>query len=53
MKRILLVLIATAVFSGNLVAQLSFEDAQILHLSFDDEADLSYTDYDFELTEEH
>ena len=34
------------------MAQLSFEDAQILHLSFDDEDDLSYTDYDFELTEE-
>lgn len=42
----------SAFFAGNLMAQLSFEDAHILHLDFDDEDDLSYTDYDFELTEE-
>jgi hypothetical protein len=52
MKKSLLLILLTVFFAGNLMAQLSFEDAQILHVSFDDEADLSYTDYDFVLTEE-
>ncbi len=52
MKKLLLLMTLTAFFAGNLSAQLSFEDAQILHVSFDDEDDLSYTDDDFELTEE-
>jgi len=52
MKKLLLLLTLTAFFAGNLVAQLSFEDAQILHVSFNDEADLSATDSEFELTEE-
>lgn len=52
MKKFSFLLLFTVFSAGSLIAQLSFEDAQILHLSFDDEADLSYTDYDFELTEE-
>jgi len=52
MKKPLLLLLLAVFITGNLTAQLSFEDAQILHVSFDDEADLSYTDDDFELTEE-
>lgn len=52
MKKFLLFTLMIAFFAGNMLAQLSFEDAQILHLNFDDEDDLSYTDYDFELTEE-
>lgn len=52
MKKSLLLVLLAVFISGNLTAQLSFEDAQILHLDFNDEDDLSYTDYDFELTEE-
>lgn len=52
MKKLLLLFTLTAFFAGNMIAQLSFEDAQILYVSFDDETDLSYTDDDFELTEE-
>ncbi len=52
MKKFLLFTLLTIFFVGNLMAQLSFEDAQILYVSFDDETDLSYTDDDFELTEE-
>lgn len=51
MKRHLLFLISI-VFAGSLFAQLSTEDFQILYLDFDDETDLSYTEYDFDLNEE-
>jgi len=51
MKRLLLLIVA-ALFAGGLWAQLSTEDSQILYLNFDDEGDLSYTDYDFVLNEE-
>ena len=51
MKRHLLFLV-TIVFASSLFAQLSTEDFQILYLDFDDETELSYTEYDFELNEE-
>ncbi len=51
MKKMLLTLLCVFLVSG-IYAQLSFEDTQILYVSFDDETDLSATDSDFELTEE-
>jgi hypothetical protein len=51
MKRLLLLIVA-ALFAGSLCAQLNTEDSQILYLDFNDDGDLSYTDYDFVLNEE-
>jgi len=51
MKKLLLFLIAF--IAGNLAAQLSMEDNQILYLSFDDETELSYNDEGVEVLDEN